>query len=450
MMFLTEKLRLVLKSTLAVVSIAACAGATIIYAGVNESGGEFGVFGTPGTGLPGEFGVTYEFINEATVDTWVDTNQINFFRVTMLMERMCPVATGLGSTFNETYFSEYEAAINYITVTKGAYALIDPHNYMRYNDPSDQPDSGSIIGDTTDPKAATTAQFQEFWTELASRFVSNPKVVFGINNEPHDMATSLILENDQAAINGIRSTGATQLILAPGNGFTGGHSWTQVTGENDDPSSEWLFMLVDPLNNTAIDIHEYLDEDFSGTHETCTQPGPSNLAALTSWLQEFNLKAVVSEFGGSNDPTCLELLPQLIQYLSENDVYIGWSAWAAGPFWGTNSACCGTTVGSLEPGQINAEGGPDGYTTVWEAVIQQTINLGDLQRSGTSGLGNSTGTTGTGTTSVTGTSTSTSTAPSATQTLFGQCGGIGWAGATACASGSTCQVLNPYFSQCLT
>ena len=71
-------------------------------------------------------------------------------------------------------------------------------------------------------------------------------------------ATSLILENDQAAINGIRSTGATQLILAPGNGFTGGHSWTQVTGENDDPSSEWLFMLVDPLNNTAIDIHEYL------------------------------------------------------------------------------------------------------------------------------------------------------------------------------------------------
>lgn len=71
-------------------------------------------------------------------------------------------------------------------------------------------------------------------------------------------ATSLILQNDQAAINGIRSTGAAQLILAPGNGFTGGHSWTQVTGENDDPSSEWLNMLSDPLGNTAIDIHEYL------------------------------------------------------------------------------------------------------------------------------------------------------------------------------------------------
>ncbi|GAW00689.1 glycoside hydrolase family 5 protein [Lentinula edodes] len=131
-MFLTKQLRLVLQSITVVAVLAACVGATILYAGVNESGGEFGVFGSPGTGLPGEFGVTYDFITESTVDTFVDTNQINFFRVTFLMERMCPLATGLGSTFNETYFSEYEDAINYITVTKGAYALIDPHNYMRY------------------------------------------------------------------------------------------------------------------------------------------------------------------------------------------------------------------------------------------------------------------------------------------------------------------------------
>jgi len=44
-----------------------------------------------------------------------------------------------------------------------------------------------IIGDTSDSNAATTAQFQAFWQELARRFVDNPKVVFGINNEPHTM-----------------------------------------------------------------------------------------------------------------------------------------------------------------------------------------------------------------------------------------------------------------------
>jgi len=32
---------------------------------------------------------------------------------------------------------------------------------------------------------------------------------------------------------------------------------------------------------------------------------------------------------------------------------------------------------------------------------------------------------------------------------YGQCGGIGWTGATTCVSGYTCQVGNPYYSQCL-
>lgn len=44
-------------------------------------------------------------------------------------------------------------------------------------------------------------------------------------NDPHDMPTSLVLLNDQAAIDDIRKSGARQLILAPGNGYTGGHSW---------------------------------------------------------------------------------------------------------------------------------------------------------------------------------------------------------------------------------
>ena len=54
---------------------------------------------------------------------------------------------------------------------------------MRYNNPSQQPTTGSIIGDTTDAKAATTAQFAAFWGELAGRFASNEKVIFGLMNE---------------------------------------------------------------------------------------------------------------------------------------------------------------------------------------------------------------------------------------------------------------------------
>ncbi|KAK6514626.1 hypothetical protein TWF281_004824 [Arthrobotrys megalospora] len=45
------------------------------------------------------------------------------------------------------------------------------------------------------------------------------------------------------------------------------------------------------------------------------------------------------------------------------------------------------------------------------------------------------------------TSNATNTGP--TVPKWGQCGGIGWTGGTICFSGSTCQVLNPYYSQCL-
>lgn len=33
--------------------------------------------------------------------------------------------------------------------------------------------------------------------------------------------------------------------------------------------------------------------------------------------------------------------------------------------------------------------------------------------------------------------------------IWGQCGGIGWTGATTCAAGSSCVLSGPYYSQCL-
>ncbi|THU98031.1 hypothetical protein K435DRAFT_721189 [Dendrothele bispora CBS 962.96] len=38
---------------------------------------------------------------------------------------------------------------------------------------------------------------------------------------------------------------------------------------------------------------------------------------------------------------------------------------------------------------------------------------------------------------------------SAQSPTWGQCGGIGWSGAKTCASGSSCTVVNPYYSQCI-
>lgn len=53
-----------------------------------------------------------------------------------------------------------------------------------------------------------------------------------------------------------------------------------------------------------------------------------------------------------------QFIDDLVQYMAANDEWIGWTIWAAGPIWGTNSPCCGPDTGSLEPGDLNDLGEP--------------------------------------------------------------------------------------------
>lgn len=77
------------------------------------------------------------------------------------------------------------------------------------------------------------------------------------------------------------------------------------------------------------------------------------------------------------------MLEDMITYMADNEEYIGWTAWAAGPFWGPNSPCCTDSLqwGSLEPGSTAGDGTPGLYDTVWLPVYQPLIPA-ELQRSG--------------------------------------------------------------------
>lgn len=91
--------------------------------------------------------------------------------------------------------------------------------------------------------------------------------------------------------------------------------------------------------------------------------------------QENNLKAFITEFGGSDNEGCATLLTEMLNYMADNEEYIGWTAWAAGPFWGTNSPCCtdSAQLGSLEPGSKAASGGQSLYDSVWVPVFQPLV-----------------------------------------------------------------------------
>ncbi|KAF9474253.1 endoglucanase [Pholiota conissans] len=274
------------------------------YFGVNESGAEFGQ-----TAWPGTLGKDYTWPSPSSIDYFVGKG-FNTFRVPFLLERMNPPATGLTGAFNQTYLSGLQTIVNYIT-GKGAFVLIEPHNYMIYNNAA----------------ITSTSDFQTWWKNLATVFKSNNNVIFDAMNEPHDIPATTVASLMQAAINGIRASGATtQLILVEGT------SW-QSSG-----NAAAFTSLKDPNNNFAIEMHQYLDSDGSGTSATCVSStiGAERLAAATTWLQQNNLKGVLGEIGAGSNSVCISAVQGALCSMQQaGGVWLGALWWAAGPWWGT-------------------------------------------------------------------------------------------------------------------
>ncbi|KIY65873.1 glycoside hydrolase family 5 protein [Cylindrobasidium torrendii FP15055 ss-10] len=282
------------------------------YFGVNESCAEFG-----NNVIPGVYGTHYTFPAESSIDYFVDTVGMNFFRVAFLLERLAPPATGITGAFDATYLGRLQQTVSYIT-NKGAYVAIEPHNFFIYD------------GSTIDSKY-TKEQFGTLWSNLAKLFKDNQRVVFDIMNEPHDVSASVVATYMQAAVNSIRSLGATQLILVEGTSWTGAWTWTS-SGNGAAFAS-----LSDPLNNTAIEMHQYLDSDGSGTSADCVSStiGVERLAAATEWLKQTGHKGFLGEIGaGSNDNCIAAVHGALCSMQQAGGVWIGAAWWAAGPWWG--------------------------------------------------------------------------------------------------------------------
>ncbi|KAF7374836.1 Glycoside hydrolase family 5 protein [Mycena sanguinolenta] len=283
------------------------------FFGVNESGAEFG-----SATIPGTWGIDFIFPAPSSIDYFVGQG-FNFFRVPFQMERMVPPAGGMTGPFSEAYLANYTAIINYIT-SKGAFAAIDPHNFMIYN--------GAEISSTSD--------FQTFWTNLAGQFKSNPNVIFDVMNEPNTIPASTAFALNQAAVNGIRASGATtQLILVEGTAWTG--AWTWVSSGN----SAVFGAIKDPNNNVAIEMHQYLDSDGSGTSDVCVSStiGAERLADATAWLQANNLKGFLGERSVQEAMQIASVSAAVsgaMCAMQQSGVWIGASWWAAGPWWPSN------------------------------------------------------------------------------------------------------------------
>ena len=281
--------------------------------GVNLAGAEFGE-----NYLPGTYNQHYTYPTRAEVDYFISKG-MNTFRLPFRWERLQHEVYG---NLNTSELGRIKNFVSYAS-SKGAYTILDPHNYARYY--------GSIIGSSNLPADA----FADFWNKVAAEFRLDSLVIFGLMNEPHDMPTEQWLAGANAAIAAIRSAGAHNLILVPGNGWSGAHSWT--SNWYGTPNSTVMKSVVDSLDNYAYEVHQYFDSNSSGTSTTCVSAtvGTDRLKTFASWLRATNKKGFLGEFGIANNNTCIDALDNMLSYIHANgDVWLGWTYWAAGPWWG--------------------------------------------------------------------------------------------------------------------
>lgn len=310
-------------SSLVATALVACAAAPALaldYSGVNLAGAEFGE-----SQLPGTYGSDYTYPTPAEIDYYLDEG-LDTFRIPFRWERL---QRSLYAALDATESARLANVVAYAT-GRGAHVILDPHNYARYG--------GAVVGSGSLPNSA----FADFWSRLAAQYRNDPRVIFGLMNEPHDLPTEQWVAAANAAIAAIRAAGAQNLILVPGNAWTGAHSWSDSW--YGTPNAVAMPNIVDPGQHFAFEVHQYLDADSSGTSSAVAGStiGSQRLAGFTQWCRSHGYRALLGEFAVAGDSIGSggtqigdEALDDMLGFMDQNaDVWLGWTWWAGGPWWG--------------------------------------------------------------------------------------------------------------------
>lgn len=298
--------------------------------GVNIVGGEISYIG--GNTTNPVAGSDYAFVSHQDID-YLAAKNISFARLVFSWEVLQPALNQ--PLANNIYNATLQDRVAYFT-SKGISVMLEIHgggdaDFARYK--------GNVIGSAAVPNSA----FADFWSRMAFLYKNNPKVIFGLVNEPTKISTMQWYSAAQACINAIRATGATNMIMVPGNGWTGAGSWTDNwydTASNKVSNAVGWLTLNDPLNNTVVSVHMYMDPDAGGgtTDIVSATIGVERLSKVVNWARANGKKVHVGEIGASTQNALSAIaVKNVCDYCEANkDVVIGWAWWAYGPpsWWG--------------------------------------------------------------------------------------------------------------------
>lgn len=274
--------------------------------GVNLSGGEFG------SRVPGTYGVDYKYPSREDVDYFA-TRGMNHLRVLFRHERL---QRQLQGPLDEAEWGRLLDLVTYASVDRSMSVTIVPYNSARFYD-----------------HVLTEVQMGDLWGRIAVRLKTHPaaaRLYLNLTNEPHDMTTESWVALANAGIREIRRVGFVGLVQAPGNGWSGGQSWS--SSWFGTPNSIAMLNVVDPQDNLAFEIHQYLDTNASGASDCVNKSiGSERIAGFIDWLRKNGKHGWLGEFAAPNTPTCRVAVTRMLDLVERSyDVFMGWSWYGAG------------------------------------------------------------------------------------------------------------------------
>ncbi len=247
----------------------------------------------------------------------------------------------LNGALDPTYLAQIQSVVSYATAA-GLKVDLDLHNQGAYD--------GNLVGSAQVP----TSAFADLWGKLAGTFATNSNVLFGLMNEPGQASASDWLPSVNAAIGAIRAAGATsQEVLVSGVGFDNATYWTT------DGNSTVLGApgaIVDPSNNYAFEVHQYLDAYGAGQSASVvsTTIGVQNLQAVTAWAQATGNKLFLGETGVAVGQEQATALNNMLSYMQQNsNVWQTATYWAAGQGWNNYMYSVEPALGLIDMPQLS-------------------------------------------------------------------------------------------------
>jgi len=295
------------------------------------------------------------------IQTFIDKG-LNTIRLPISWGFLQVNGAGIGGLNNDYYMNYIRPLLQTLTHAK-VHTIVDLHAYMRYSIFGKEYSGCSPEGPCPDGHLILDeVAYQSVWGQLGDIIqqddsIDKDYILFDLMNEPVGVPDDKVFTIQASIIRLLRNKNFSGNILVEGNNWSGLHSFTnaQWTGSDGEIySNASLFTRnnfekagIKDLSHILINVHQYLDKDYSGTQALCQQDltttGASgfNLNAFVDYLEENQLKAIVTEFGTSqNAASCREPLVHFLQYLADNSAkdkdygFVGWTLWSTGHGWG--------------------------------------------------------------------------------------------------------------------